>query len=258
MKRSAYFLQSQNSESLIPIKLTRMLPSTTNLSGIVTLSNENSQQRIRLGDDFFNQESPMLARELLGKILVRKFPDGKLVCGRVVETEAYLGPIDKAAHSSCLKSVRTEPMFMKPGTVYVFSIYGMYHCMNVSSGGEGAAVLFRAVEPIAGIEKMQELRCSRNGKERTFPIHQLCNGPSKICLSYGVDKSFNKEDLTTASSHMWIEDWEGEQSFTIVTSTRIGLSKKAEEWIDAPLRFYVKGCRSVSMIDKKAEAALEL
>ncbi|XP_057370875.1 DNA-3-methyladenine glycosylase-like [Daphnia carinata] len=207
--------------------------------------------KTRLGDEFFNQESSLLANALLGKVLVRQINNGEHICGRIVETEAYLGMVDKAAHSSCKRSVRTEPMFMKPGTVYVFSIYGMYHCFNISSGGEGKAVLIRAIEPLSGFERMQQIRSESQKKScHGLPTHQLCNGPSKLCLSFGITKEFNKVDLADPSSRIWIEDWSPQPEFVTVTSTRIGLSKKAAEWIDAPLRFYVSDSKSVSVLDK--------
>lgn len=208
--------------------------------------------KIRLTDEFFNQESTALATSLLGKVLVRLIDNKELVCGRIVETEAYLGLIDKACHSSHKRSARTEPMFMKPGTIYVYSIYGMYHCFNISSGGEGAAVLLRAVEPLSGFELMQQIRSQAQKKtnSRILPIHQLCNGPSKLCLSFGITKELNKMDMASPTTQMWIEDWRPQPEFTTITSTRIGLSKKAGEWIDAPLRFYVNDSKSVSIIDK--------
>lgn len=210
--------------------------------------------KTRLSDLFFNQECSALAQALLGKVLVRCFENKGLICGRIVETEAYLGLPDKACHSSHKRTERTEPMFMKPGTMYVYSIYGMYHCFNISSGGEGAAVLLRAIEPLSGLELMQQIRSVRQKKERIFPSHQLCNGPSKLCLSYGISKDLNKMDLADPSSPIWVEDWKPQLSFNTITSTRIGLGKKAAEWITAPLRFYVFGSKSVSVVDKSKEA----
>ena len=217
---------------------------------------KNCVVRNRLEENFYNQECSVLAKALLGKVLVLCCEDGTHICGGIVETEAYLGKsIDKASHSFLKQTARTEPMFMKPGTAYVYSIYGMYHCLNISSQGDGAAVLLRAINPISGIERMKQNRCLRQKKEHSFHPHQLCNGPSKICLSYGIDKTFNKMDLGS-SSQLWIEDWHPPQTFSLVTSARIGIGKKAEEWITAPLRFYILGCKSVSVADRAEEAKL--
>ncbi|KAK4020859.1 hypothetical protein OUZ56_002803 [Daphnia magna] len=217
----------------------------------VVLPSSPPSIKTRLGNEFFHQESSLLANALLGKVLVRQINDEEHICGRIVETEAYLGMVDKAAHSSCKRSVRTEPMFMKLGTVYVFSIYGMYHCFNISSGGDGTAVLLRAIEPLSGLERMQQIRSESQKKSyHRLPTHQLCNGPSELCLSFGITKELNKVDLADPSSIIWIEDWSPQPEFVTVTSTRIGLSKKAAKWIDAPLRFYIADSKSVSVLDK--------
>lgn len=215
---------------------------------------ENPPSCSRLVGDFYNQDASRLARALLGKILVRRLNKDELICGRIVETEAYLGVEDKACHSfGHRRTARTKPMFMKPGTIYVYSIYGMYHCMNVSSFGDGAAVLLRAIEPLLGLDQMRDLRHRNQRTQRPFHPHQLCNGPSKICLSYSIGKELNEIDLSSSSSPIWIEDWNSQAEFQIVTSSRIGLGKKAEEWASAPLRFYVLGSTSVSVTDLSAK-----
>lgn len=257
-KTSPYFkTREENEEEPTPKKRCCISPLPTASLPSYSLS---ATSKIRLGEEFFNQESPAqekakaLARAILGKVLVRCVDNKtELICGRIVETEAYLGPMDKACHTSNNKRTeRTEPMFMKPGTVYVYSIYGMYHCLNISVG-EGAAVLLRAVEPLSGLQLMQQLRSRRQKIERAFLPHQLCNGPSKLCLSYDITKELNKSDMTTISSKIWVEDWIPQPTFSTIASTRIGLSKKAGEWIDAPLRFYIMGSKSVSVIDRSKE-----
>ena len=208
----------------------------------------------RLVADFYNQDACRLAQALLGKVLVRRLDKDELVCGRIVETEAYLGVKDKACHSfGNRRTLRTKPMFMKPGTIYVYSIYGMYHCVNISSLGDGAVVLLRAVEPLLGLEEMKELRLSKQRTRRVFHPHQLCNGPSKICLSYAIGKEMNSVDIASSSSPIWIEDWNARLEFQTVTSSRIGLGRTAQEWADAPLRFYVLGSTSVSVVDRFTE-----
>lgn len=250
-KTSPYFTTStEDREKEEPPRKRPFRPPSSLIAQPAAASCSKAISKIRLGDAFFNQDSASLAAALLGKVLVRCIDNKELICGRIVETEAYLGLIDKACHSNHKRTQRTEPMFMKPGTVYVFSIYGMYNCFNISSGGEGAAVLLRAVEPLSGLELMQQIRCRNQKKERNLLPHQLCNGPSKLCLSYGITKELNKIDMTLPSSDIWIEEWSPQPSFCAITSTRIGLSKKAAEWIDAPLRFYIKDCRSVSVVDR--------
>ncbi|TMS14812.1 DNA-3-methyladenine glycosylase [Larimichthys crocea] len=116
----------------------------------------------RLGEDFFQQPCLSLSKAFLGKILVRRCADGTELRGRIVETEAYLGGEDKASHSAGGKRTeRNTAMFMQPGTIYVYPIYGIYFCMNVSSEGEGAAVLLRSLEPLQGQPIMRQLRAAR-------------------------------------------------------------------------------------------------
>lgn len=112
----------------------------------------------RFTEEFYNIPCYELANTLLGKVLVRKF-EGNIVKGRIVETECYLGGEDKASHSyNGRQTPRNEPMFMPPGTSYVYMTYGMYHCFNISAAEPGAAVLIRALEPLEGLDFMRQLR----------------------------------------------------------------------------------------------------
>ena len=112
---------------------------------------EESVSSTKLGRTFYNKPTENLAKELLGKLLYRVLDDGQVLCGRIVETEAYLGEIDKACHAyGGKRTERSEPMYMAPGTAYVYIIYGMYHCLNISSQEPGACVLIRALEPLQG------------------------------------------------------------------------------------------------------------
>uniref|UniRef100_A0A663N3N7 DNA-3-methyladenine glycosylase n=1 Tax=Athene cunicularia TaxID=194338 RepID=A0A663N3N7_ATHCN len=185
----------------------------------------------QLEADFFNQPCISLAKSFLGQILVRKLPD------------AYLGGEDEASHSKGGKQTqRNAAMFMKPGTLYVYQIYGIYFCVNVSSQGEGAAVLLRSLEPLQGLDAMRELRSD----------WQLCNGPSKLCQAFGIDKAFDQRDLTQDAA-IWMvpgPDPPGEQD--VVATTRIGIGNRGE-WTQKPLRFYLRGNKFVSVVDKKTE-----
>ncbi|KAL7979313.1 DNA-3-methyladenine glycosylase [Crotalus tigris] len=210
----------------------------------------------RLGAAYFDQPCVRLAKALLGQILVRKLADGRELRGRIVETEAYLGGEDTASHSrGGRRTSRNAAMFMGPGTLYVYQIYGIYFCMNVSSQGEGAAVLLRSLEPLQGLEAMRELRLARQQKTPTRPLKdwQLCNGPSKLCQALAIDRSFDRQDLGCNSS-VWLEpglEASGDQ--VPICAPRIGISG---EWAQKPLRFYLQGNKCVSVIDKNAEGKL--
>eukprot|EP00076_Gallus_gallus_P046626 XP_414945.3 DNA-3-methyladenine glycosylase [Gallus gallus] len=219
------------------------------------------KQSSQLEADFFNQPCISLAKSFLGQILVRKLPDGRELWGRIVETEAYLGGEDEASHSKGGKQTqRNAAMFMKPGTLYVYQIYGIYFCVNVSSQGEGAAVLLRSLEPLQGLDVMREMRsASRKGPAKPLKDWQLCNGPSKLCQAFGIDKAFDQRDLTRDAA-IWMvpgQELPGEQD--VVATTRIGIGNRGE-WSQKPLRFYLRGNKFVSVVDKKMEremAAME-
>ncbi|KAM3826886.1 DNA-3-methyladenine glycosylase isoform 2-T2 [Vipera latastei] len=210
----------------------------------------------RLGAAYFDQPCVRLAKALLGQILVRKLSDGRELRGRIVETEAYLGGEDTASHSrGGRRTSRNAAMFMVPGTLYVYQIYGIYFCMNISSQGEGAAVLLRSLEPLQGLEAMRELRLVRQQKTPRRPLKdwQLCNGPSKLCQALGINRSFDQQDLGCNSS-VWLEpglEAPGDQ--VPICAPRIGISG---EWAQKPLRFYLQGNKCVSVIDKNAEGKL--
>lgn len=213
----------------------------------------------RLGTEFFDQPAVPLARALLGQVLVRRLPDGTELRGRIVETEAYLGPEDEAAHSKGGRQTpRNRGMFMKPGTLYVYLIYGMYFCINVSSQGDGACVLLRALEPLEGQETMRQLR-STNRKSmasRTLKDRELCSGPSKLCQALAIDKSFDQRDLAEDEA-MWLEHSSPTPNGSaVVAAARVGIGH-AGEWTRKPLRFYVRGSPWVSVVDKAAEQEIQ-
>ena len=196
----------------------------------------------RCGRSFFSVDCITLANRLLGSTLVRKSPIGIVCRARIVETEAYLGGEDKAAHSyNGKKTERNTATFMQPGTAYVYSIYGMHCCFNISSDGEGAAVLIRALEPLEGVAFMQERRKAAK-KDR-----DLCSGPAKLCQAMAIDKSHNKVDLVSCDT-LWVEPRDEATPLSdadIMKSARIGVDY-AEEWAKKPLRFYIKGNPCVS------------
>ncbi|XP_076865435.1 DNA-3-methyladenine glycosylase isoform X6 [Brachyhypopomus gauderio] len=213
--------------------------------------------RARLRFDFFNQPCVDLAKAFLGKVLVRRQADGSELRGRVVETEAYLGGEDKASHSAGGKRTeRNTAMFMKPGTIYVYPIYGIYLCMNVSSQGEGAAVLLRSLEPLQGQDTMRSLRAARRRVgSRALKDKDLCNGPSKLCQALDVQRCFDRRDLST-DAQVWLEADAGAPGTTeLVAAPRIGIESHGE-WATKPLRFYLRGHPCVSVLDRQAEGKL--
>ena len=151
----------------------------------------------RLSRDFYAGDTVAAAQALLGKVLVRRL-DGHLLAGRITETEAYVGRCDKACHAyNYRRTPRTETLFLSPGHAYVYLIYGMYHCLNfvTEPEGEPAAVLLRAVEPIAGIETIRRLRYG--DKPLTpYRMRNFLNGPGKVCQGFGLTRAQNGLDLT--------------------------------------------------------------
>lgn len=190
---------------------------------------------------FYSKGALELAKELLGKTLVRKV-DGKFLRSKIVETEAYIGAIDKASHAyNGRRTERTEPLFHEGGIVYVYFIYGLYHCFNVISGekDKGEGVLIRAVEPLNEFDYISQKRFNKNFDELTSAKKKtLTNGPSKLCMAYSIDKRFNYKKLYEKGD-FYIEDSD-EENFEIVETTRIGI-EYAEEAVDFPWRFYIKG-----------------
>nr|KAF7437923.1 hypothetical protein H0235_000314 [Vespula pensylvanica] len=338
----------------------------------------------RLPFEFYNTPCEQLAQHLLGKVLVRRLENGTILKGRIVETEGYLGAVDKASHSYQNKvTPRNIPMYMSPGTIYIYMTYGMYHCFNISSQesdayvlikavepllgldymellrnmfvkenkkekeiqknpkrfktadlcnssykictafvidedefdqkyiyncnnlwierdsfaksttivtvppvhveslpdkqpiklsryyilgnpsilGDGSAVLIRALDPLEGIEYMTNQRILKKksniskGIIKDFKVHELCNGPSKLCMSFQLHKSHNKYSLCTWKG-LWIEDDSFQEEIKIVKCARIGIDSCGPEWSSKPLRYYIYGNKSVSKRDKKAEIIL--
>ena len=168
---------------------------------------------------FYARDTRLVARELLGMHLVHATPAGRRV-GRIVETEAYLGPHDLAAHSSKGLTERTKIMFGPPGHGYVYLIYGIHHCMNVVTEppGHGAAVLLRALEPVAGLTTRTQ-------------------GPGLLCQAMGIDRRLNGHDLL--SEHFFITAPDILAPFKIVARPRIGVDY-ARHWAKRLLRFYIR------------------
>ena len=192
--------------------------------------------KLKIARSFYEQPTIQVARQLLGKYLVRKHPDGKTV-GRIVETEAYVGPHDLACHAARGRTARTEIMFGPAGYAYVYFIYGVYYCLNIVTEevDHASAVLIRALEPVEGIELMKMRR-------RTEVERNLASGPGKLCQAFAIDKSLNGVDV--CRSIMYVED-HGEPPPKILATSRIGVDY-AGKWKDKPFRFLVRGSEFVS------------
>lgn len=197
-------------------------------------------EKQRLSKKFYLQDPVTVAKELLGKYLYRKTDHG-LIVNKIVETEAYLSKDDPACHAYTSRTARNYNMFEEGGVSYVYIIYGCYHCFNIVTGkkGDGEAVLIRALEPVDGINIMQEFR-------EVKKIKDLTNGPSKLCLSLNVTKKENGLDLINCDE-LYITEGDIIQNQDIVVTTRIGLTKG----IDLPLRFYLNNNIYVSKLAKK-------
>jgi len=181
-----------------------------------------------LGRSFFARDPRLVARELLGKVLVRRGADrraGTPLAARIVEVEAYLGVRDPAAHAAAGRTARNAVLFGPPGHAYVYFIYGNHYCLNVSCEPEGKAggVLFRAVEPLFGHEEMARARGITLRGPQDWP--KLTSGPGRLAQAFGITrKRDNGRDLTSAASGLWIGD-DGCTAPDIRVTPRIGISK---------------------------------
>jgi len=193
----------------------------------------------KLPRSFYSRCTLDVAQDLIGKVLVRDF-DGRLLSGKIVETEAYVGPHDLACHASKGHTPRTSIMFGPAGYAYVYMIYGFYFCLNVVTEriGYPAAVLIRGVEPLENLDFMRELR---NNPERDTNI---ASGPGKLCRAMSIDKRLNGEDLLGRT--LWIEDRKID-SGPILSSPRVGVDY-AGEYKDKPWRFYLANNPHVSKV----------
>lgn len=189
----------------------------------------------KLNREFFSRKTEIVAEDLLGKYLVRETEKSKII-GKVIEVEAYLGPNDKASHSyNYKKTERTIIMYWKPGTLYVYFIYGMYFCLNVITGPEEmpCAVLIRKLYPIDGIELMIENRKVNLGKN----FKNLIDGPGKLCMAFNITKEvFNGKDSCSIGSRLYFTQGEKIDQKNIIKSKRIGIDY-AEEDKDLLLRY---------------------
>lgn len=181
----------------------------------------------------FEQSSDIVAQELLGNTISTRI-GGDITSGIIVETESYEGYDDPASHGFIGKTERNFPIFEKGGTIYIYKIYGQYHLLNIVTNLKGfpSSVFIRAIQPVTGIDIMKQRRNTKN-------IKNLANGPGKLTMAFGIDKSLNNKLIN--SEKIFIYDT-NMKDFNIVKTTRIGISKGKE----LLKRFYIEGNQWIS------------
>lgn len=210
----------------------------------------------RLPRSFYSRPTLTVAKDLLGRFLVRRMPGGALRAGMIVETEAYVGPKDRASHAyGGKRTPRNAAEWMVGGHVYIYLVYGMYFQLNISTGKEGSpeCVLVRALEPVVHNPPQPSLILGEGGKAR-FPfkirgdrgVMNLANGPGKLCRWLKLNKSFYGEDVAK-SRRLWVEA-RGVHfpRAKIIAGPRVGIDYAGPHWAAKPWRFYIKGNVAVS------------
>lgn len=193
----------------------------------------------RLSRSFFAADTTDVARRLLGQLVVREI-DGELLTGRIVETEAYGAQNDSTSHAYRGPGGRAKGMFGEVGHAYVYLIYGMHHCLNVTAHAEGqaGAVLIRALAPETGIERIRLLR-------KGVAAHLLASGPGRLCAAFAIDRCFDGCDLLAPSGTLGLAAGEDLSDAQVQVGPRIGVVGTAEH-VAQPWRFYVPNDRNVS------------
>jgi len=209
-----------------------------------------------LARSFFNRDPRRVARDLLGKLIVRK-QGGKILAGRIVETEAYLGTNDLAAHAAAGRTARNLVLWGPPGHAYVYFIYGVHYCLNISClpDGEAGCVLIRALEPVAGCEEMARARKLQElNFESIRDLRKLLSGPGRLCQALSITRPRdNGKDMLSPRSDLQVKD-DGSKAGKIQITPRIGIRKSAE----MPLRYvlaenvFVSVSQRTSAIQKKS------
>jgi DNA-3-methyladenine glycosylase len=195
---------------------------------------------VALRRSFYDRPTLVVARALIGKVLVHETPDG-LASGVIVEAEAYIGESDAACHAAPGPTRRNAPLYGPPGIAYVYLNYGIHYLVNAvtESDGHPAAVLIRALEPKAGIALMQRRRAARRRGGGEIAVENLCRGPGNLTRALGIDLRQNQFDLTCSA--LRIED-QGERRRRIAWTRRVGINVGVEhEW-----RVYATDSESVS------------
>lgn len=190
-----------------------------------------------LAREFFSRDPRQVARDLLGKVIVRR-RGRKLLAGRIVEVEAYLGADDAAAHAAAGRTPRNDVLFGPPGHAYVYFIYGVHYCLNISCMPEGKAgcVLIRALQPLTGLRKMAKQRgLTEFSPDSVRDVRKLLSGPGKLCEALEITRPRdNGKDLLSPRSDLQVRD-DGFEAQEIAVTRRVGITKSA----DMPLRYLV-------------------
>jgi DNA-3-methyladenine glycosylase len=192
--------------------------------------------RGRIGRAFFDRSPEVVARQLLGKVLSHNYK-GEWLSGRIIEVEAYLGLDDPAAHTFIGETQRNRVLFGPPGVAYVYLVYGIYYCLNVSClpAGEPGGVLFRAIEPLEGVKTMAKLR----GIPESSGASRISGGPGRLCQALGITRELhNGVDVTRRGSILRVVD-DGYHVTSVDVTPRIGIQKA----VDLPLRFLIASDR---------------
>jgi DNA-3-methyladenine glycosylase len=181
--------------------------------------------------EFFDRDPVIVARELLGKVLVH-VENGRRIAGVINEAEAYRRQEDLACHAKAGLTPRTEVMFGSPGFAYVYFTYGMHWMLNFvcQPAGDPNAVLIRAIEPVDGLDLIAERRAGRPQREWT-------NGPGKICQALNIDKRYNGYDVCAPEAQLYVEDGEPIPEINVTSGPRVGLNSVPEPWLSKPWRF---------------------
>ncbi len=195
----------------------------------------------KLGRKFFIRDAIKAAKGLLGKYIVRKIGARKII-GRIVETEAYIGPYDRASHAYLGKRTkRNTAEYMVGGHIYIYLVYGMYWQFNISTGKKDVpeCVLLRALEPVVKDES----------RVKNEELKNLANGPGKLCRYLKIDKSFYAVDLCK-NKKIWVSRKAGAKPIEIAAASRVGIDYAGPFWSRRKWRFYIKGNPFVSKITR--------
>lgn len=197
----------------------------------------------RLNKDFYAKDAVTLAQDLIGKIVVRTTNQGEIQT-KIVETEAYVGPEDKACHAyNNRRTARTEVMYKPPGYAYIYLIYGMHYCFNIVAAerGKPEAVLIRAVEPVKGLDAIKKERQIGNR-----PKTELTNGPGKLTQALSISKELNGVSLVTSDKLFLVNHSNNLIKNKIKSAPRVNISY-AEEYVEKPWRFYLQTSDYISV-----------
>jgi len=221
--------------------------SITGNTTLTTVPPTVAPKRLRLGKNFYSLDCDTVCKAILGKILVRVFPD-RILSGKIVEVEAYLGVEDEACHA--YQGKRTEwnnSMYLEPGYSYVYQRFKKLHCFNISTTAaeNPCALLIRGIEPLEGVAEMKEKRMAI--RKNDLKTHQICSGPAKICEAMSITLDQDGFDTTTPGTDVYVtEGWDIAES-DIIIDKRIRIDYAGEKAVNMPLRFSVKNSNSISV-----------